>query len=225
MKLQDYPNGLVFHSEADIERREHLINVVKRCVVECLQELNPAWGVYRVEAPLLVPNELVSAEYSEEDYFKVDERLSLRPETTAGSYLYAKHLLEQAEKSGAKQYRPPVVVWQVGPSFRREQDQPTTKIKFKQFYQQEFQCIYSKNTLNDYHEKILEPLAALIERRISLSAVKVEESDRLPSYSSRTTDLVIDGMEVCSISTRTDFEGYNVLEIAFGLDRLLSKSK
>ena len=71
--------------------------------------------------------------------------LALRPETTPGSYAYAQHLLNT--HSG---YKPPLCVWQAGKSFRREQDQVTKNMRLKEFWQQEFQCIYSSDTLNDW---------------------------------------------------------------------------
>ena len=111
-------------------------------------------------------------------------------------------------------------------------------MRLKEFYQQEFQCIYSADTLNDYQEKILEPLRVMFQKVIGLPA-RIVESDRLPSYSQRTMDIEIDNgdkwMEICSISKRTDFpqkvkfQGKSgvtekdmlVLEIAIGLDRCI----
>ena len=66
---------------------------------------------------------------------------------------------------------------------------------------------------------------------------RIVESDRLPSYSKQTLDIEVDNgdkwMEVCSVSTRTDFKqkanfitnqtsikkDVLVLELALGLDR------
>ena len=152
--------------------------------------------------------------------------LALRPETTPGSYVYARHLLDT--HSGVK---PPFCVWQVGKSFRREQDQVTKNMRLKEFYQQEFQCVYTADTMNDYHAVVLEPVRKMIGEMIGLPT-RIVESDRLPSYSETTMDVeawieeLPEGfmptfaepnrvgnlslgrwMEVCSISRRTDFPG------------------
>jgi glycyl-tRNA synthetase (class II) len=54
---------------------------------------------------------------------------------------------------------------------------------------------------------------------------RIVPSDRLPGYSLRTDDIEVDfngrWTEVASISTRTDFEGAQVLEIAIGIDRVV----
>ena len=108
-------------------------------------------------------------------------------------------------------------------------------MRLKEFYQQEFQCIYAADTLNDYQEKVLEPVRAFMEKILGKPA-RLVESDRLPDYSLRTMDVEVDNgdkwMEVCSISKRTDFpqkvkfnnktaieKDMLVLEIAIGLDR------
>lgn len=136
------------------------------------------------------------------------------------------------------QVKPPLVVWQAGKSFRREQDQVTKNMRLKEFYQQEFQCIYTADTLNDYHSAVLEPLRRMVAEVIHMP-VRIVESDRLPSYSEVTMDLEVDNgdkwMEVASISRRNDFptkvsfdtrkgrveKDVKVLEIAIGLDRLV----
>lgn len=165
--------------------------------------------------------------------------LVLRPETTPSSYVYAQHLLNT--HSGIK---PPFVVWQTGKSFRREQDQVVKNMRLKEFYQQEFQCIYTADTMNDYHSAVLEPVRKMIGEMIGRKT-RIVESDRLPSYSEITMDVeactesfIFDKendkwMEVCSISRRTDFpqkarfetkkgiveKDLLVLEVAIGLDR------
>lgn len=160
-------------------------------------------------------------------------QLVLRPETTPSSYVYAQHLLNS--HSGVK---PPFVVWQTGKSFRREQDQVTKNMRLKEFYQQEFQCIYTADTMNNYHSAVLEPVREMIGEMIGLPT-RIVESDRLPSYSEITMDVEVDNgdkwMEVCSISRRTDFpdkarfqtkkgtveKDLLVLEISIGLDRCI----
>ena len=116
---------------------------------------------------------------------KEPTKLVLRPETTPSSYVYARHLLDT--HSGIK---PPYVVWQTGKSFRREQDQVTKNMRLKEFYQQEFQCIYTTDTKNDYQEAVLEPVRKMIGEMVRLPT-RLVESDRLPSYSLRTMDVEV----------------------------------
>ena len=81
--------------------------------------------------------------------------------------------------------------------------------------------MFSESTLNDYSIKVIENLLPLI--KLLVGDCRLEDSDRLPSYSIETKDIVRvkNDMELCSISKRTDYEGAKVLEIAFGLDRLI----
>ena len=134
--------------------------------------------------------------------------------------------------------KPPFVVWQVGKSFRREADQVTKNMRLKEFYQQEFQCIYTAETMNDYHAAVLEPVKKMIGEMINLPT-RIVKSDRLPSYSEVTMDVEADNgdkwMEICSVSRRNDFpqkakfttkkgvveKELKVLEIAIGLDRCI----
>lgn len=223
-------NGLVFWNEEEIQLREMFTKIFTRGVKEILKGTNRAWDLIQVEAPLLTPTELLSASYSEADRYDFDE-LSLRPETTPGSYIYLQHILNN--HTGVK---PPICVWQVGKSFRREQDNVYKNMRLQEFYQQEFQCLYTTDTFNDYHAAVLEPIAALLGKTVGLP-YRVVPSDRLPSYSQVTMDVEVDNgdkwMEICSISRRTDFpdkarfitkkgtveKDVLVLEIAIGLDR------
>jgi len=52
---------------------------------------------------------------------------------------------------------------------------------------------------------------------------RLEVSDRLPDYSEETIDVVCvkNDMEVCSMSKRKDLEGFKVIEVAIGTDRLI----
>lgn len=109
-------------------------------------------------------------------------------------------------------------------------------MRLKEFYQQEFQCVYTTDTKNDYQEAVLEPVRKMIGEMVGLPT-RIVESDRLPSYSLRTMDVECNNgdkwMELCSISKRTDFpqkarfvtkkgiveKDLEVLEVAIGLDR------
>lgn len=228
-------NGLVFWTEREIELREVFTRYFARELESALASINGAWRLNfrRIEAPQLTPRELINPNYTDDDvWVQAGDDLVLRPETTPGSYMYAAHLLK-AHRAPA---RPPFVVWQVGKSFRREQDQVTKNMRLKEFYQQEFQCFFASDTKNDYHLEILQPVARMIEDMVHLPT-RLVESDRLPSYSQRTMDVEVDNgdkwMEVCSISLRTDFpekarftargkvfeKDLLVLEVAIGLDR------
>lgn len=249
-------NGLMFWTEREIRLRRQFEEHFAFTMEQILLAENPAWTFIQVEAPILTPRNLLNKNYTPDDIFLVgeavlydppiDEDLTLRPETTPGSYTYACHLLNN--HTGIK---PPFVVWQTGKSFRREQDQVTKNMRLKEFYQQEFQCIYTADTMNDYHAAVLEPVCRMIEEMIGLPT-RIVESDRLPSYSEITMDVECNllelpepcvdmsrfpiesrWMELCSISRRTDFpqkatfqtkkkiveKDLLVLEIAIGLDR------
>lgn len=244
-------NGLVFWNEEEIRLRETLRDFFAQRVRDELLALNDRWKFYFVEAPLLNPVDLLNVNYTADDIWQQDPRLSeedqkwvdseasppprilaMRPETTPGSYAYAQWLLNEVHPK----IFPPLVVWQSGKSFRREIVQPTKHMRLKEFYQQEFQCIFTSDTGMDYQEAMLEPVRKMIGSMINLPT-RLVESDRLPAYSKRTMDVEIwngdKWMEVCSISLRTDFpqqlefQGKKeklvkdalVLEIAIGLDR------
>jgi glycyl-tRNA synthetase len=240
-------NGLVFWSEKEIKMRRHIEEMITDGLREILLVENKAWVFHQIEAPVITPRALINQDYTEADVWvqkkeypngmkpgrfvseKINEQeFVLRPETTPSSYTYAEWLLE------SNMVMPPFVVWQTGKSFRREQDQVTKNMRLKEFYQQEFQCIYATDTLNEYQEKVLEPLRKLVENILALPT-RIVDSERLPSYSLKTLDIEVDNgdkwMEVCSISKRTDFtmkkkfgskeKEFFVLEVAMGLDRLV----
>jgi len=232
-------NGLVFWSEEEIKLRDMFRDYFTDRIRDFLLGENTAWRFVQVEAPLLTPRSLINTNYTNEDVWVQEngetlEELVLRPETTPGSYAYAQYLLNSHQG-----FKPPLVVWQAGKSFRRETEQPYKHMRLKEFYQQEFQCIYTVDTMNDYHSACLEPVRKMIAAMVHLPT-RIVDSDRLPSYSQVTKDVEIDNgdkwMEVCSISRRTDFpqkarfpgkggtiieKDILVLEIAIGLDRIV----
>jgi len=285
-------NGLIFWSEAEIKLREMFENYFVQKLKTNLKSQNRAFDLYKCEAPLLTPVDLINPNYTEEDvwiqanlrgampvvryaekkssidddmeklmslskehmrseedsYYKrmlelndqitngklnmdlaiemgavytemyPNHSLVLRPETTMGSYAYARHLLNP---HNAVKIMPPLVVYQHGKSFRREQDQPTKYMRLKEFYQLEFQILYSPSTKNDYSLTLIPTVKQMIEDMIG--PCHVEDSDRLPSYAEWTRDVICDktGMEVCSMSKRTDYENMNVIEVAIGTDRCI----
>src|SRR5271170_2578684 len=172
-------NGLIFWSEREINARKiveaHLVQAMK----DSLKRMNRAWEFIQVEAPIITPQEFVNKNYSINDMWAFEyERIShhdahnisgaetnliARPETTMGSYEYAKHLLNPHNDT---KVRMPLVVWQHGKSFRREQDQPTKFMRLKEFHQLEFQCIYSLTTGVDYAEKLIPAVAAALQQLV-----------------------------------------------------------
>jgi glycyl-tRNA synthetase len=219
-------NGLVTWNEEEISDRHYLINYFELKIKDILFNLNRAWSFHRIESSCLIPKEFLNKEYEISDVFSTGLDLILRPETTAASYEYAKYLLKHQIN------KPPFVVWQAGKSFRIEQDQVIKKMRLKEFYQQEFQCFFSKDTRNDYYGNVLMPIVIMFQKLFHDAFIM--PSDRLPSYSLKTNDIMIGEMEICSISLRKDFDhiysfntksgetmqaGLWVLEIAIGLDR------
>lgn len=225
-------NGLIFWSARQIKLREFFRDYFSQQMETALKAVNPMWQFHQVEAPLLTPRTVVNKNYTDEDMFVTAEDLVLRPETTPGSYTWLRTMFDDSS-SGV---RPPVCVWQVGKSFRREQDQVTKNMRLKEFYQQEFQCVFTADTANDYHTVLLTPVEKMIRDMIGLPT-RIVKSDRLPDYSRSTMDVEVDNgdkwMEVCSMSLRTDFPGtvrftaknkmvekdLLVAEVAIGLDR------
>ena len=219
--------GLRFWSEAEIQTREHAIEVLRLSLSEAFQRLNPAWRFVRVEGPILTPRSNISDAYDESDLFALQAKLgddagALRAETTASSYLYAVHLL----KSG--QARLPLCVWQAGKSFRREINDGAraSELRFNEFWQCEFQLIYASNTKSDIRN-CAEIIAKLAIWSLTGIESRIVASDRVPDYSEKTNDINVywkgKWREIASISTRTDFpeKECKVIEIAVGLDRIV----
>lgn len=229
MSLALYPTGqLRFWTEAEISLREGLIPRLLYAVKQPLLTLNKAWRFERVEGTLLTPISHLSPAYTVDDVWATNgtiagEAVVMRAETTASSYLYARHLMAQDGGS----IKLPLCVWQTGKSFRREEGEgaSASRLRFFEFYQQEFQCIYSKTTGADYATPVIENTRREIELITGLPS-RVVASDRLPAYSEKTVDVEVEfnghWREMCSISKRTDFsDGVYVLEVAVGLDRLV----
>jgi glycyl-tRNA synthetase len=232
-------NGLIFWTEREIVARKLVESHLVQAMKDSLKRMNRAWEFFQVEAPILTPRDFVNQNYSQEDMFTTplhliarepgtvqtncgcpDGVLIARPETTMGSYEYAKYLLNPHNET---KVRMPLVVWQHGKSFRREQDQPTKFMRLKEFYQLEFQCIYSPTTGMDYAAEVIPAMSKALSQLVGATAVV--ESDRVPEYSERTTDIehFESKMELCSISQRGDFENAKVLEVAVGTDRVVSQ--
>ena len=221
-------NGLIFWGEREINARKLVESHLVQALKDSLKAMNRAWEFFQMEAPILTPKSFVNPNYTDADVFATngtskdsegnDITLIARPETTMGSYAYAKYLLNPHNNI---KVRMPLVVWQHGKSFRREQDQPTKFMRLKEFYQLEFQCIYSPTTAMDYAANVPADIAMAMQRLVG--DCKLQASDRLPDYAIQTIDVVhvASDMELCSISQRKDFEGAKVLEVAVGTDRVV----
>lgn len=213
--------GLRFWTEDEIELREafqaRAVAVVKRT----LTGMNPAWRFFRTEGPCLSPRSRISDAYDDSDIFITNhvaggEALCLRAETTPSSYAVANTI----------QGRLPICVWQAGNSFRRETNDGASaaKLRFNEFWQLEFQCIYGADTKADYRARLIGAVSVEIAR-FTGCIVRVAESDRLPAYSESTLDIEADHngtwREMASCSIRTDYsKDTRVCEIAIGLDRV-----
>lgn len=208
--------GLRWWSEREIELREAFQGIAASTVARTLRGMNPAFRIERVEGPMLHPREAVSTEYGDSDLFVTNHKgWVMRPETTPSSY-------EAARRMG----RLPLCVWQAGKSFRREENDGAraSRLRFNEFWQQEFQVIYSDSTKADYRAALIAALSPEIARFTGLP-VRVVESDRLPSYALSTLDIECqhngDWREVASCSIRTDYAASAlVTEIAIGLCRI-----
>lgn len=234
-------NGLVFWTGAEIQFRQHAVEQIARRVQNTLWHENSAWAFEQIEGSVLLPRSIINQEYTDADVWAQSGPLAgtplvLRPETTPSTYAYARSCFDTQTA-----WKPPVCFWQVGKSFRREQEQPTKFMRLKEFHQQEFQCIYTEDTKNDYREPVLHKIAPLIQNLCAATKVRVIASDRVPVYAESTLDIEIFDewacrwMEIASASIRTDFPGtylfktnkgttekaLKVFELAVGVDRIV----
>jgi glycyl-tRNA synthetase len=225
--LQLYtPNTIPFWTEDEIEFRELFQARVVTRIKQTLTDMNKAWRFHRIEGPCLSPRYKIGNSYDDSDIFVTNHKvesdfLCLRAETTPSSYEYARFLNKQ---------QLPLCVWQSGKSFRREVNDGATaaKLRFNEFYQLEFQCIYSNTTKADYRSALIDAVEQEIER-FTQCKTRVVESDRLPLYSDSTLDIEVylnnEWREIASCSIRNDFsENTKVAEIAIGLDRVVIAS-
>jgi glycyl-tRNA synthetase len=223
--------GLRFWNEREILMRDQCVARITNALKTSLRGLNKAWAFQQLDAPILTPRDMVSATYDERDIWFQQHRIGdremvLRPETTASSYLYADHIIINGLE------RLPLCVWQVGKSCRIEYNDGATaaKLRFNEFYQLEYQCIFSAGSnprhyhsviVSTIHKEIADILAAYTNDQH-----RVVSSDRLPTYSEITEDVEVthngQWREMCSISTRTDCPLGSVVEVAIGVDRLVS---
>lgn len=214
--------GLRFWNENEIELREAFTSRVIFVVRSSLLSMNSAWNFARMEGPCLSPRDKINEAYGDSDVFLTNHLagglpLCLRAETTASSYAYARRHMK----------KPPFCVYQAGKSFRREMNDgaSASKMRFNEFWQLEFQCIYADSTMADYRSVLIPKVAAEI-KRFTQRETRFVESDRLPVYSLSTIDIEAQEnpefwREMASCSIRNDYAGgMKVCEIAIGLDRV-----
>jgi len=229
--------GLRFWSPEEVSLRNKIKAQLVETVSSTLLDLNQMWRVIEVEAPLMMPVSRMSAAYEASDVFMLQdapggtEQWAMRAETTDGTYLMAQHLLRSTSM------KPPLCVYQSGKSYRRETSDGATaaKLRFNEFHQLEFQCIFGESTTAPIAETLRKALLPVVSRLTGREA-RMVESDRLPSYSTETIDIEVltdngDWREIASTSRRTDFPPVADLkfrclcfEVAFGLDRLVALS-
>lgn len=210
--------------EHELAHRELATQKITETVRTTLSTLNRAWTFRRIEAPALMPRDLLSPEYTDDDLWvtKVthDEReMVMRAETTASTYDFVRRAYPQ------KALRLPACFWQASKSYRREKHAVASRLRFFEFTQLEMQCLFSRETKADYRAAVMPALEKTLSWLCDAEA-RVIPSDRLPSYSESTLDVEVrhhdKWREVASVSLRTDFapEVMN-LEVAVGLDRVV----
>lgn len=224
----DSPNGLVYYSEQDLINRQFLIDDISNRIKTTFKKANRAIDFIRIETPCLVPQTII-AEHLDAQFplwsavsTSDSEKLWLRPESTKGTYQMFDVLFPQDSEFKKNL---PVCLWQSGLSFRVEQDKTFRHLRFKQFYQLEFQIAYSETTKADYHLIAADTMHKFLLDRFPSMFVAREylKDDELPFYSKTTADLYLsqenERWEVIAISNRTDFK-VPIIEISCGLDRL-----
>lgn len=214
--------GLRFWSESEIEIRDAFQSRIASVIRRGLTDMNPGFRMARIEGPIITPRDLM-ASYGDDDVFtlqwdKSSIKWALRAETTASTYAMMR-----------KMGKLPLCVWQAGKSFRKEENDgaSASKLRFNEFWQQEFQIAYRDGTKSDYRAGLM-PLVAVEIGRFTGLETRIVESDRLPSYSLSTMDIEVltksgAWREIASCSVRNDYgDGVLVTEIAIGLCRIAS---
>lgn len=239
--LYENITGLRTWRQSEIRLRERIAETLTDTITATLRDINQAWSVERVEAPLMMPTARMSDAYTADDVFMLRDapggtgEWALRAETTDGTYLAAVEILRTTN------VKAPLAVWQMGPSFRRETSDGATaegRLRLKQFHQIEYQLVLREDTSFDIAPPLREALVPVVERITGLPT-RLVDSDRIPSYATETVDIECllpkadpadkdVWREVASTSRRTDFpqipghKPLKVVELAFGADRLVA---
>jgi hypothetical protein len=211
-----FTNATVMWTEREILRRESLVREIPVMLLDVWRNLNPAVQMERVETPVLVPAAYLAGHIEAKfDLINAGRRGYLRPETTAGTFEAMR--LRYDQESQMKK-RLPMCLWQVGLSFRDEENPDTmraSKLRLVQFYQMEFQLFASAGSKAPYLETALDVLT-------NTYGGTYGPADELPHYSEKTLDWHIGGLEVAGCSVRKDWEHGTVFEVAIGIDRLVA---
>lgn len=232
--LYDDLAGLRFWRQSELQLRRRMRDAILDTVRDTLLVLNQMWAMEEVETPPMMPLSRMSAAYDRSDVFVLADPpggarpWALRAETTDGTYVLAERILRTTR------LRPPLCVWQMGYSYRRETRDGATaaKLRLNAFSQLELQLIHAEDTKAEIATPLRQALVPVIARLTGLET-RLIASDRLPSYATETIDIECrqpDGewREVASTSRRTDFPivpGFKpckVVELAFGMDRLVA---
>lgn len=211
-----FSNATVLWNEREILRRESLVREIPALLLDTWRGLNPAVQMERTETPILTPAEQLSGHIDAKfNLIDAGRRGYLRPETTAGTFEAMRLRFEQEAQM---KKRLPFCMWQVGLSFRDEENPDTmrsSKLRLVQFYQMEFQLFASHGSKAPYIETALAELTRVY-------GGKAVDADELPHYSERTIDWHIGDLEVAGCSVRKDWPHGVVFEVAIGLDRLVA---
>jgi glycyl-tRNA synthetase len=227
--------GLRFWRQSELSLRRRIRDALVETVQTTLLDLNQMWAFEEVETPPMMPMARMSAAYDRSDVFVLadapggTDQWALRAETTDGTYSTAVQILRTTRM------RPPLCVWQMGQSYRRETSDGATaaKLRLNAFNQLELQCIHAADTKADLATAVREALVPVVARITGLETRLLLQTDRVPSYSEETVDvecLLPNGewREVASTSRRTDFpeipgqKPCRVFEVAFGMDRMVA---
>ncbi len=236
--LYDDLEGLRFWRQSELTLRRRIRDTIVEAVQTTLLDLNQMWAFEEVETPPMMPRARMNAAYDRSDVFMLQDapggtsEWALRAETTDGTYATAVQILRSTRM------RPPLCVWQMGQSFRRETSDGATaaKLRFNAFNQLEMQCIHAVDTKADIATAVREALVPVVKRITGLETRLLLQTERVPAYSSETVDIEVlleDGewREVASTSKRTDFPEIpgqrpcSVFEVAFGADRMVALAK
>jgi histidyl-tRNA synthetase len=139
--LYDDLAGLRFWRQSELHLRRRIRDAILDAVRETLADINQMWAFEEVETPPMMPLARMSSAYDRSDIFLLrdppggDRPYALRAETTVGSYVIAARIMRTTR------LKPPLCVWQMGYSHRRETSDGATaaKLRLNVFTQLELQ--------------------------------------------------------------------------------------
>jgi len=219
---KDYPSagGLFLQYPQDIRLKQTLIRLWQQHI------LTPLQG-HRVECPILVPQDVLRQSghlQSFGDEIFTTGSLALRPQTAQSIFANYKTLRWNLKGS-------PLVVGQVGHSFRNEKTTRTSRLRMKEFYQLQVELFHPSTT--DLTPRFAQCLhrAETFFRAAGfppLTLVQVPEGER-PHYSRKTVDLYCYGVELGCVNDRGDYDlakrghpGVITLQVSLGLSRMMT---